>query len=75
MAHGLAKFSAQDLIERAQSAASLIDASLEPREDLSADALVEILKIALENQITIAETLGLIKQEFDKFEEGINKIL
>ena len=30
---------------------------------------------ALENQMKIAETLDLIKQEFDKFEEGLNKIL
>ena len=75
MAHGLAKFKAQELIDKAQSATSLIDGSLEQHQELNADALVEILKIALENQVKIAETLDLIKQEFDKFEEGINKIL
>ena len=75
MAHGLAKFDAKDLIDKARSASSLIDGSLEPDKDLDADALVEILKITLENQIKIAETLDLIKQEFDKFEEGLSKIL
>lgn len=75
MAHGLAKFKAQDLIDKARSAASLLDASLEQHHELNADALVESLKIALENQVEIAGTLDLIKQEFDKFEEGLSKIL
>lgn len=75
MAHGLNKFDAQELIDKARGALQLIDKTPEQGDDASLDAAHETLRVVLENQMRIAETLDLIKKEFDKFEEGLGKIL
>lgn len=73
MTHGLAQFRASELVGKARSALELMEAS--PDGDAGFDAIHEALRIALENQMMIAETLDLIKKEFDKFEAGLDKIL
>lgn len=73
MTHGLAHFRASEITEKARGVLDLLDKNQDG--DGGLDAVHEGLRIALENQMKIAETLDLIKQEFDKFEEGLNKIL
>ena len=73
MTHGLARFRANELADKARSVLDLLDKNLEGESAL--DAVYEGLRVALENQMKIAETLDLIKQEFDKFEAGLDKIL
>ena len=73
MTHGLTQFKASEIIEKARGVLELMDRHVDG--DAGADARHEGLRVALENQMKIAETLDLIKQEFDKFEEGLNKIL
>ena len=75
MPHGLTYFNAQELVDKAQGALKLIDSTLESGQDASFEATQETLRVVIENQMRIAETLDLIKQEFDKFEEGLGKIL
>lgn len=75
MAHGLTHFKVVEIVDKAQSALQLLDSNATGDEAASVDAAHEALKIALENQVTIAETLDLIKIEFDKFEAGLSKIL
>ena len=72
MTHGLAHFRANEIIEKARGVLDLMDKALEG--DAAIDAVHEGLRAALENQMKIAETLDLIKKEFDKFEEGLDKI-
>ena len=73
--HGLTQFKSSEIIEAARQALEVIDTA--PQKDIEAyaDAAHESLKVALENQIKIAEVLEKIKMEFDKFEDGLNKIL
>ena len=73
MTHGLAQFRANELADKARSVLDLLDKNLDGEGAL--DAVHEGLRVALENQMKIAETLDLIKQEFDKFEAGLDKIL
>lgn len=75
MAHGLAFFKARELVDKAEGALKLIDVDHGGDDGGQVEAAQEVLRVVLENQIRIAETLELIKQEFDKFEEGIGKIL
>jgi hypothetical protein len=76
VAHGLTKFVAQDLIKSATSAKQLLEEVTTGAPDRNhADALQEAVQVALENQIKIAETLDLIKTEFDKFEDGLSRIM
>lgn len=75
MTHGLTTFQASAIIEQARDALELIEGSLGKTGAEYADAAQEAMRVALENQIRIAETLEKIKIEFDKFEDGINKIL
>ena len=73
--HGLTSFKSSELIEQARQALDLIDNSMGKNNADYADAAQEAMRVALENQIKIAETLEKIKIEFDKFENGLNKIL
>lgn len=83
--HGLTKFDAKALVDKAQSALELLESTRDGgkpdgdnpdgNEAAGADAMHETLRVVLENQMRIAETLDLIKKEFDKFEEGLGKIL
>ena len=73
--HGLTQFKSSELIEQARQALEVIETASSKDMEMYADAAHEALKVALENQIRIAETLEKIKLEFDKFEDGINKIL
>ena len=73
--HGLTLFKSSELIDQARQAIEVIETSAGKDVEVYADAAHEALRIALENQIKIAETLEKIKLEFDKFEDGINKIL
>ena len=75
MTHGLTSFKASDIIEQARDALELIDGSMGKSGADYADAAQEAMRVALENQIRIAETLEKVKIEFDKFEEGLSKIL
>ena len=73
MTHGLAQFQADEIIDKARGVLDLMDKARDG--DAAIDAIHEGLRTALENQMKIAETLDLIKKEFDKFEEGLSKIL
>ena len=73
MTHGLAQFRAADIAEKARGVLDLLDRN--EIGDAAIDAIHEGLRVTLENQVKIAETLDLIKQEFDKFEAGLDKIL
>ncbi len=73
MTHGLAHFRASELSDKARGVLDLLDDNQDG--DGALDAINEGLRVALENQMKIVETLDLIKQEFDKFEAGLNKIL
>lgn len=73
MTHGLTQFRANEISEKARGVLDLLDRNEEGESAI--DAIHEGLKLTLENQIKIAETLDLIKQEFDKFEAGLDKIL
>lgn len=75
MSHGLAPFKARELIHKAEGALKLLESALENGTDSHHDATHEVLRVVLENQMKIVETLDLIKAEFDKFEEGLGKIL
>ena len=73
MTHGLAHFRADEIIEKARGALDLMERAADG--EAAVDALHEVTRVVLENQMKIAETLDLIKKEFDKFEEGLDKIL
>lgn len=73
MTHGLAHFRSGELVEKARGALELMEAASEGEAGL--DAVQESLRVVLENQMKIAETLDLIKKEFDKFEAGLDQIL
>ena len=73
--HGLTQFKSSELIEQARQAIKVIETSSGKDVEAYADAAHEALKVAIENQIKIAETLEKIKLEIDQFEDGINKIL
>ena len=73
MTHGLAQFRASEIAEKARGVLDLLDQNQDG--DGALDAVHEGLRVALENQMKIVETLDLIKQEFDKFEAGLDKIL
>ena len=71
----LTQFKSSELIEQARQALEVIEAASGRDMEVYADAVHEALKVTLENQIKIVDTLERIKLEFDKFEDGINKIL
>lgn len=73
MTHGLAQFRASELVDKARGALELMETASDGEAAL--DAVHESLRVALENQMKIAETLDLIKKEFDKFEAGLDQIL
>jgi hypothetical protein len=73
--HGLTAFKSSEIIEQARQALEVIEQAPERDVEAYADASVEAVKIALENQIRIADVLEKIKIEFDKFEDGLSKIL
>ena len=73
--HGLTMFKASEIIEQARQGVELIDTSEGADVPALLEATHEALRLALANQVRIAETLEKIKMEFDKFEDGLGKIL
>lgn len=73
--HGLTLFKASEIIEQARQGIELIDGSEGADVPALLEAAQEALRLTLENQVRIAETLEKIKIEFDKFEDGLGKIL